>query len=136
MFLFQETPFSFAELSSLGEAVAAVNRTVFSGLEGNLAGCTALSANSLEHLAGSSSLIAASCSLASVTAALAALGLVGEAFFCVKCLFIGGENEFYTAVLTSKSFVVVHLNTPNLKSVSALLRSTIDNYISTDLLCQ
>ena len=136
MFLFQETPFSFAELSSLGEAVAAVNRTVFSGLEGNLAGCTALSANSLEHLAGSSALVAASCSLASVTAALAALGLVGEAFFCVESLFISGENEFNTAVLTSESFVVVHLNTPNLKSVSALLRSTIDNYISTDLLCQ
>ena len=65
------------DLSSGCKAVAAVDRTVLSGLERNLAGLSALSADSVEHLAGAAGF--ASGRLAGGTAGLASLGLVGEA---------------------------------------------------------
>ena len=121
-----ERSFKLAKLSSLGEAVAAVNRTIFSGLEGNLAGSSALGANSVEHFAGNSAVVAASGCLAGIAACLAALRLIGEAFFSVESLFICNKYKFGSAVFASESFVVVHLNTSNLKSDSALLRNTIN----------
>ena len=117
--------------ASCFEALAAIYGSVAGRLESKLRLAAALATCSDEVLALASFSI-----LFLVAASLAALGLILETLFCVESLFISGENEFNTAVLTSESFVVVHLNTPNLKSVSALLRSTNDNYISTDLLCQ
>ena len=58
-------------LTHLGEAVAAENGTVGLGLEGNLGFAAAASAGSGEELTGATGSV-----LASVTAGLAALGLV------------------------------------------------------------
>ena len=79
------------DLSSGCKAVAAVDRTVLSGLERNLAGLSALSADSVEHLAGAAGF--ASGRLAGGTAGLASLGLVGEALLRVELLLTGGEHE-------------------------------------------
>ena len=62
-----------ALLTHLGEALAAIDRTVGLGLKGNLGLAAAGSANSGEVLAGTAGSV-----LASVTAGLAALGLVLE----------------------------------------------------------
>ena len=80
-------------LAHLSEALAAVHRTVRLGLKGNLGLATAGSANSSEELTGATSGV-----LASITASLAALGLVLEAALCVELLFTGGENEFVAAL--------------------------------------
>ena len=71
------------------EAIAAVNRTIGLGLERNASLAAAGSAGSGEVLTGTASSI-----LASVTAGLAALGLILEAALCVELLLTGGENEF------------------------------------------
>ena len=77
----------------LSEALAAENGAVRLGLERNLCLATATGAGSGEELTG-----AAGCVLASITASLAALGLVLEAALCVECLLTGGENEFVAAL--------------------------------------
>jgi hypothetical protein len=77
-----------AVLSHLGEAVAAVNRTVALGLEGNLGLAAAGSAGSGEILTGTAGSV-----LAGVTAGLAALGLILEASLCIELLLTGGEHE-------------------------------------------
>jgi len=102
-------------LSSVREAVAAKYRTVISGLEGNLAGSSALSADSVEHFAGCS-LRTAARSLTGIAAGLAALRFIGETFFGVESLLISSEYELGTAIFASDNFVVVHLNTSNLNS--------------------
>ena len=91
------------------EAVAAVHRTVGLGLEGNLGLAAASSAGSGEILAG-----AAGSSLASVTASLAALGLVLEAALSVEFLLTGGEHELLATFLTYQSLVFVHDDTLSL----------------------
>ena len=63
------------------------------GLEGNLRLAAAGSANSGEVLAG-----AAGGVLASITAGLAALGLILEATLSVELLLTGGEHELLTAL--------------------------------------
>ena len=80
-------------IAHLGEALAAVNGTIALGLEGNLGLATASGANSGEELAG-----AAGGVLASITAGLAALGLVLEAALCVELLLTGGEHELVAAL--------------------------------------
>lgn len=75
------------------ETIAAVDRTVFSGSERNLAGLAAGGADSIVHLALGSAFI-----LAGHTAGFASLGLVGETFFLKEILFAGGEYEFLAAV--------------------------------------
>ena len=72
----------------LSEALAAENGTVGLGLEGNLCFAAATSAGSGEELTGATGSV-----LASVTASLAALGLVLEAALCVELLLTGGEHE-------------------------------------------
>ena len=72
----------------LSEALAAENGTVGLGLEGNLCFTTATSAGSSEELTGATGSV-----LASVTASLAALGLVLEAALCIELLLTGGEHE-------------------------------------------
>ena len=80
-------------IAHLGEALAAVHRTVRLGLEGNLGLAAASSANSSEILAG-----AAGGVLASITAGLAALRLVLEAALSVELLLTGGEHELLAAL--------------------------------------
>ena len=80
----------------LSEALAAENGTVGLGLEGNLCLATATCAGSSEELTG-----ATSCVLASVTASLAALGLVLEAALSVELLLTGSENEFVAALFAN-----------------------------------
>ena len=72
----------------LSEALAAEHGTVGLGLEGNLGLAAATGAGSGEELTGATGGV-----LASVTASLAALGLVLEAALCVELLLTGGEHE-------------------------------------------
>ena len=83
-------------LAHLSEALAAVDGTIRLGLKGNLSLATASCANSGEVLTGTASSV-----LASVTASLAALGLVLEASFSVEFLLACGENEFSTTFLAN-----------------------------------
>ena len=92
-----------ALLTHLGEALAAIDRTVGLGLKGNLGLAAAGSANSGEVLAGTAGSV-----LASVTAGLAALGLVLEAALSVELLLTGGEHELLATFLTYQSLVFVH----------------------------
>ena len=80
----------------LSEALAAENGTVGLGLEGNLCLAAATCAGSGEELTGATGAV-----LASVTAALAALGLVLEAALCVEFLLTGGESEFLAALFAN-----------------------------------
>ena len=80
----------------LSEALAAVYGTVGLGLEGNLCLAAAACAGSGEELTGATSVV-----LASVTASLAALGLVLEAALCVEFLLTSGENEFVAALFAN-----------------------------------
>ena len=72
----------------LSEALAAENGTIGLGLEGHLGFAAATSAGSGEELTGTAGVV-----LASVTASLAALGLVLEAALCVELLLTSGEHE-------------------------------------------
>jgi hypothetical protein len=80
-------------LAHLSEALGAVDGTISLGLEGNLGFLTASSAGGGEELTGATGSL-----LTSVTAALAALGLVLEAALSVELLLAGGENEFVAAL--------------------------------------
>ena len=82
--------------SHLGEALAAEHGTVGLGLEGNLCLAAAVCAGSSEELTGATGAV-----LASVTASLAALGLVLEAALSVEFLLTGGENEFVAALFAN-----------------------------------
>ena len=79
--------------SLTSEALAAVNRTIGLGLKGNLCLAAAGCAGSGEELTGT-----AGSSLASVTAALAALGLVLEASLSVELLLTSREHELVAAL--------------------------------------
>ena len=85
-----------AVLAHLGEAIAAVNRTIALGLKRNAGLTTAGSAGGSEELTGATGGV-----LASVAAGLAALGLILEATLSVELLLTGGENELVTALLAS-----------------------------------
>ena len=76
----------------LSEALAAEHGTVGLGLEGNPATC----AGSGEELRGATGNV-----LASVTASLAALGLVLEAALCVELLLTSGEHELVAALFAN-----------------------------------
>ena len=90
-------------LLHLSEALAAVHGTVGLGLEGNLRLAAATSAGSGEELTGATGSV-----LASVTAGLAALGLVLETTACVELLLTGGPNELFAAIFAYQSLVFVH----------------------------
>ena len=70
------------------EALAAVYWAIFSWSERNFCFFAAASANSSEHFS-----VSFFVSFASVSACLASLWLVLEAFFCVEFLLTSGENE-------------------------------------------
>ena len=80
----------------LSEALAAEHGTVSLGLEGHLGLAAAAGAGSGEELTGATGGV-----LASVTAGLAALGLVLEATLSVELLLTGGENELVAALLAN-----------------------------------
>ena len=80
----------------LSEALAAEYGTIGLGLKGNLCFATAAGAGSGEEFTRATGAV-----LASVTASLAALGLVLEAALCVEFLFTGGENEFIAALFAN-----------------------------------
>ena len=81
----------------LSEALAAENGTIGLGLEGNLSLAAATCAGSGEELTGATGSV-----LASITAGLAALGLVLEAALCVELLLTSGEHELVAALLQTK----------------------------------
>jgi hypothetical protein len=95
-------------LTHLSEALAAIYRSVLTGLERYTSLAAAACANSSEHLARS--LCAA---LASCTAVLASLGLMLKALFSVELLLAGSENELIAAVLTYQCLVFVHSFLPH-----------------------
>ena len=80
----------------LSEALAAVYGTVGLRLKGNLCLTAATGASSSEELTGATGAV-----LASVTACLAALGLVLEATLCVELLLTGGEHELVAALFAN-----------------------------------
>ena len=80
----------------LSEALAAEHGAVSLGLEGHLGLAAATGAGSGEELTGSTGSV-----LASVTAGLAALGLILEAALCVELLLTGGEHELAAALFAS-----------------------------------
>ena len=96
------------------EAFAAVDRTIFLRLEGNLGGFAAFGTDRVIHntrSAGSRAI-----GLAGLTAGLAAGGLVLEALFGVEFLLTGGEHKFLATVFAYQRFVFVHDQaTPKIK---------------------
>ena len=86
----------WAELlaSLLSEALAAVYRSVFLGLERNLCYAAAHCTGSVKECSGTLTGV-----LSCVAASLASLGLVYEALLCIEFLFAGGEYEISAAVL-------------------------------------
>ena len=83
----------FLAVQLLSKALAAEHGTVGLGLEGNLSLAAATCAGSGEELTGTTGSI-----LASVTASLAALGLILEATLCVELLLASGEYELIAAL--------------------------------------
>ena len=80
----------------LSVALAAENGTVGLGLKGNSGFATATGADTGEELTGTTGIV-----LASVTAGLAALGLILEATLCVEFLLAGSENEFVATLFAN-----------------------------------
>ena len=80
----------------LSEALAAENGPIGLGLEGNSCLAAATSADSGEVLTGATSVV-----LASVTASLAALGLILEATLCVELLLTSGEHELIATLFAN-----------------------------------
>jgi len=89
--------------SLLCKALAAIDRTVLTGLEGDFGLAAALGAGGDELLA-----LRAALGFAQVTAVLAALGLIYESLAGVELLLAGGENEFLATVFADESFVFEH----------------------------
>ena len=110
---YKKTPFLRRALCAsdqlLAEAVAAVNRTVGTGLEGNLAGFAAACAGCVIHLTVAAATGRAL--LAGSAAVFAALGFIGEALFCVEFLLAGGEGEALSAIFADDGLVAEHGNT-------------------------
>ena len=95
------------------EALAAVDRTIILGNEGNAGGLAALCANGFEHLTGVAGIGGVGTgSLASITAALAANGLVLETLLSIESLLTGGESKLLATVLAYQRLVFVHWNFP------------------------
>jgi hypothetical protein len=80
-------------VSHFCEAIAAVYRFAFGGLERNFAFLAAFCANCGEVLS-----LSLACVLSCISASFASLGFVLEALFCIEFLFTGGENEFVSAI--------------------------------------
>jgi len=94
--------FKLKKLPLFGEALAAINRSVFSGLERNLCLLAACCASSREHFSAAVRRVrrsaAAIIGLACITAILASGGFIGEALFSIEILFTCSEDEFLSAI--------------------------------------
>ena len=103
------------KLPAASEAIAAQDGAVGTGLEGNLAGFTAVCTNCVIHLARFVVAVAAiagtasGCALTSDTAGFAALRLVRKTFFGEKFLLVGSKGEFLSAIFSDDGLVAVHL---------------------------
>jgi hypothetical protein len=86
------------------KALAAVYGPVLLRLKRNLGRFSAFCANSVKHLARTGG----TAGLASLTAGLAAGGLVLESLFGIEFLFTGSENELSATVFAYQRFVFVH----------------------------
>ena len=91
----------------LSEAIAAVNGTIAAWFKRNLAGTSAICADSVKHHSLFAS--AGRILLARGAAILAALRFVGEPFFCKEFLLAGGEGEVLSAIFADDGFVAEHL---------------------------
>ena len=100
---------ALAFVAHLSEALAAEYRAIGLGLEGHLGLAAAACTGSGEELTGTTSVV-----LASVTAGLAALGLILETTLSVELLLAGSEHELVAAFLTYQSLVFVHCVTLSL----------------------
>ena len=92
-------PFVIADLLGglhLCKAIAAVHRTIISGLEGYAGFSAAGSAGGGEELTGTTGSV-----LAGIAAGLAALGLVLEALLRIELLLAGGEYELIAALFAN-----------------------------------
>ena len=87
----------------LSEALAAVNRTVLTGTERNLAGLAAVGAYSVKHLSLGAGIV-----LAGISALSASLRLVLEALLCIELLLTSGEYELLAALFAYQCLVCVH----------------------------
>ena len=96
LFLICSVSQQLAVSTHLSEALAAENGTIGLGLEGNLCFAAAACAGSGEELTGTAGSV-----LASVTARLAALGLVLEAALCVELLLTSGEHELVATLFAN-----------------------------------
>jgi hypothetical protein len=95
---------SVSGLSAPLEALAAIDRPVVLGNEGDLCGCAALGTDSIIHFASRAPVAAAAAitlAFTGITARLATNGFVGEALLGIEFLFTGGKNEIFTAVPAS-----------------------------------
>ena len=103
------------KLPVASEAIAAQDRSVGTGLEGNLAGFAAFRANCVIHLARrvvAVSAIAGTatpwCALTSDTTGFATLRFVRKAFFGEKFLLVRSKGEFLSAIFADDGLVAVH----------------------------
>jgi hypothetical protein len=115
--------------SYFAETIAAVNRFVTAGLEGDLGGLAALGASGGEHLPSGSVTAAATTAaaakplgLSSLTAFGTALGLVRIAFGLKELLVFGAERKGSAAIGTGKGFILkTHGMTSSLKLLVRVL---------------
>ena len=93
---------SVLDLPGALEALAAVDRPVVLGNEGDLGGRAALSADRVIHLTGGAAIATTTIALtlAGVAAVLAADGLVGKAFLGIEFLLTSGEHEILSTIPT------------------------------------
>ena len=103
MSAFFQTDKVLLAFSHASEAIAAVNRAIRLGLEGNLGFLATGGAGGGEELTGATGSL-----LAGVTAGLAALGLILEAALSVKLLLTGGEDKLCAALFANQFLVFEH----------------------------
>lgn len=88
---------------SLCKAFSAIVVLALHGCKGNGVLFTAICADNCRSLS-----LRSACVLASLSAGLAALGLIHKAFFSVEFLLSCGKNEFFAAILANECLVFVH----------------------------
>lgn len=90
------------------KTLAAINRTVATGLEGDLSLFATLSTSCGEHFSAGRIAAIATGVFTSRAAISAAGRFVGEALFSIKLLLASSEDEFGATVFTVQRFVLIH----------------------------